>query len=686
MSDTDTEQLGINVIRGLAMDAPQRANSGHPGTAMALAPLAHVLWTRILRHDPSAPQWPDRDRFILSCGHASILLYSMLYLTGYGLTLDDIKDFRQWESLTPGHPEVHHTAGVEVTTGPLGQGFANGAGMAIAERYLRERFGSDTCDHHIFVICSDGDLEEGISHEAGSLAGHLGLGRMIYIYDDNHITIDGPTELSYTDDTVGRFRAYNWHVEDLGEAANDCDELEAAIRRAMAVEDRPSLIVLRSHIGWPAPNATDTAEAHGSPLGASEIRATKEILGLPPEQDFWVPDEVVAMYRECIPRGQALRRAWEARQGPENPELEAALAGRGLDGWGAKLPTFETGKSLATRQALKTCLNATMEVIPGLVAGGADLTGNTGTSLDGADHQGLEHPGGRQILFGIREHAMGGMMNGMALHGGLLPVGGTFFIFSDYMRASVRLAALTGSHVVYSWTHDSIGLGEDGATHQPVEHLASLRAMPGLRVVRPADANECAQAWRDAVDAHGPTALILTRQGLPVMAETAEFAAEGLPRGAYVLSGATDPDIVLVGTGSEVHLCVEAAAALSSDGVAAQVVSMPCWEDFSDQDDAYRESVLPPGVPVLAVEAGCSFGWERWADATVTIDRFGASAPGPVLMEKLGFTAGNVVARARALLEGGGSGRGGDPSPVRSSGGSTPEDAPLADQTSPFPK
>ncbi len=651
MSDKDLEQLGINVIRGLAMDAPQRANSGHPGTAMALAPLAHVLWTRIMRHDPSEPHWADRDRFILSCGHASILLYSMLYLTGYGLSLDDIKAFRQWASLTPGHPEVHHTAGVEVTTGPLGQGFANGAGMAIAERYLRERFGAQTCDHHTFVICSDGDLEEGISHEAASLAGHLGLGRMIYIYDDNHITIDGPTELSYTDDKVGRFRAYNWHVEDVGEAANDCDELEAALRRAMAVEDKPSLIVLRSHIGWPAPNATDTPEAHGSPLGAAEIRATKEILGLPPDEDFWVPDEVVAMYRQCIPRGQALRRAWEARQGPASPELEAALAGRGLDGWDTKLPTFEVGKSLATRQAIKACLNATLEVIPGLMSGGADLTGNTGTALDGEEHQTTEHPGGRQILFGIREHAMGGFMNGMALHGGVLPVGGTFFIFSDYMRGSVRLAALTQAHVVYSWTHDSIGLGEDGATHQPIEHLASLRAMPGLRVVRPADANECAQAWLHAVDGDGPTALILTRQGLPILAETAERCAAGLPRGAYVLAEtAGKPDLVLIGTGSEVHLCLEAAATLAAGGVAARVVSMPCWEDFSNQDGTYRSTVLPPGVPVLAVEAGSSFGWERWADATVTIDRFGASAPGPVLMEKLGFTADNVVRQATDLL------------------------------------
>ncbi len=654
MSDADLEQLGINVIRGLAMDGPQRANSGHPGTAMALAPLAHVLWTRVMRHDPSDLHWPDRDRFILSCGHASILLYAMLYLTGGALELKDLEQFRQWASKTPGHPEVHHLPGVEVTTGPLGQGFANGVGMGVAERFLRARFGPEVCDHHIFVVCSDGDLEEGISHESASLAGHLGLGRLVYVYDDNHISIDGPTELSLSDDPVKRFEAYGWAVESLGEVANDTAILEGALRRAMAEEDRPSLIVLRSHIGWPSPNRTDTKEAHGEALGAEEVRTTKEILGLPPDKEFWVPDEVLAMYRECIPRGQALRRAWEERLNAwpgDRAELEACWAGRGLAGWHEKLPpAFEVGDSVATRKALGACLNATLDVVPGVIAGGADLTGNTGTKLDDQEQQSAEHPEGRQIFYGVREHGMGGIMNGMAQHGGVLPVGGTFFIFSDYMRASVRLAALGEAHVVYAWTHDSVGLGEDGPTHQPIEHLAAMRAMPQLRVIRPADANEAVHAWQVAVDSDGPTALILTRQGVPVLEGTAS-AFEGVCRGAYVLGDDKgDPAIVLVGTGSEVQHCVGAASRLADQAVAARVVSMPSWELFAEQDDAYRRSVLPPGVPVLAVEAASAFGWERYADATVCIDHFGASAPGAVNMEKFGFTAENVVAHARALL------------------------------------
>ena len=655
MTTRDLEELGINVIRGLAMDAPQRANSGHPGTAMALAPLAHVLYTRILRHDPSAPDWPDRDRFILSAGHASILLYSMLYLTGYGLTLDDIKDFRQFDSPTPGHPEVHHTAGVEVTTGPLGQGFANAVGMGIAERYLRSRFSPEVCDHHTFVICSDGDLEEGISHEAASLAGHLGLGRLVYIYDDNHITIDGPTELALSDDAAKRFDAYGWHVDNLGEAANDTDRLERAIRDAMRVEDKPSMLILRSHIGWPAPNATDTAAAHGSPLGAEEIRATKEILGLPADQDFYVPDEVLELYRQCIPRGQALRADWEARfeawQG-DKAEYKAAIAGAALDGWHTKLPTWEAGEKVATRQAIGTCLNATKDLVPGLMAGGADLTGNTGTQLDNTPLQSLEHPEGRAMAYGVREHGMGGIMNGMALHGGVLPVGGTFFNFSDYMRGSVRLAAISEAKVVYSWTHDSVGLGEDGPTHQPIEQLASVRAMPGLRVIRPADANETAHAWRIAVEGDGPTALILTRQGVPVLDGTADNF-EGVARGAYIVrdDGSGEPDLILVGTGSEVAVCLGAADLLETEGRLVRVVSMPCWDLFEAQDDDYMDSVLPAGVPTLSVEAASSFGWARWADDCVSIDRFGKSAPGNVVLEHFGFTPENVADRARELVQ-----------------------------------
>jgi transketolase len=568
MQDPALEQLGINVIRGLAIDAPALANSGHSGTAMALAPLAHVLFTRVMRHDPSDPDWPDRDRFVLSCGHASILLYSMLFLTGYGLTLDDLKEFRKVGSRTPGHPERRHTAGVEVTTGPLGQGVGDGVGLGIAERVLRARFGPEVCDHHTFVICGDGCLEEGISHEAASVAGHLGLGRLVYIYDDNHITIDGPTELSYSDNVPERFSAYGWDVESIGEVANDTDALEAALRRAMANEDKPSMIVLRSHIGWPAPDIMDTKEAHGNPLKPDEIRITKEILGLPPDESFWVPDAVLDLYRRCIGRGESLNADWQRRfeiADIDKAAWHAGWAGRGIDGWEAKLPTFEAGGELATRRAINACINATAALIPGLLPGSADLTENTGVSLEGADRQSKQHPDGRQLYFGIREHAMGAAMTGMALHGGILPVGGTFFTFSDYMRPAVRLAAMSQAHVIYSWTHDSIGVGEDGPTHEPIEHLASLRAMPGLTVVRPADANECAQAWKCAVDAAGPVAMILSRQSIPILAETAALAAIGVPRGGYVLRREGGPlDLVLVGTGSEVHLCLGAADALAN--------------------------------------------------------------------------------------------------------------------------
>jgi transketolase len=667
----DLEQLGINVIRGLAMDAPARARSGHSGTAMALAPLAHVLYTRVMRHDPSDPAWPDRDRFVLSNGHASVLLYSMLFLCGYGLTLDDLKAFRQWGSRTPGHPEKHHAPGVEVTTGPLGQGFGNGVGMGIAERVLRTRFGPELVDHHTFVVCGDGCLEEGISHEAASLAGHLGLGRLVYVYDNNHISIDGPTELAYSDDVAERFRGYGWDVDDVGEVANDTGAIERALRRAMAVEDKPSLIMLRSHIGWPSPHLTDSAKAHGDPFGPEEIEETKAILGLPPDEAFWVPDEVLELYRGTIARGQELRAAWEARlerwEG-DRAAWDAAWSGRGLAGWEQKLPRFDPGTMVATRKAVNACLNATVDFIPGIVAGAADLTGNTGMRIDDEERQSPEHPGGRQLYFGIREHAMAAAMTGMAHHGGVLPVGGTFFCFSDYMRPAVRLAAMSRAHVIYSWTHDSIGLGEDGPTHQPIEHLASLRAMPGLAVLRPADANECAQAWRLAVDGEAPVGLVLTRQEIPVLAQTAERASAGVERGGYVLvdepGGAETgpPDLVLIGTGSEVHVCIGAAEQLASTGVRARVVSLPCWEWFEAQDPAYRAGVLPPGVPALAVEAGSSFGWDRYAEATVSIDTFGASAPGTRVLAEFGFTCEHVAERARALL-GSRRGPGGDGRP-----------------------
>jgi len=659
MADTDLEQLCVNVIRGLSMDAPQRANSGHPGTAMALAPLAHVLYSRILRHDPSAPQWPDRDRFILSNGHASILLYSMLYLNGYGLELEDLRQFRQWGSHTPGHPEVHALPGVEVTTGPLGQGFANAVGMAVAERFLRSHFGPELIDHHIFVSCGDGDLMEGVSHEAASLAGHLGLGRLVYVYDDNHITIDGPTELAYSDDVGKRFEAYGWHVEHLGEVANDLDALEQGLRRGMAEADRPSLLILRSHIGWPSPHRTDTKEAHGDPLGTEEIKLTKALLGLPVDEDFYVPDEVPAFYRECARKGHVAREAWESHlavSSSDKARFETALFGRGVPGWSDALPSFDAGTKLATRKAINKCLTATAPGIPGLVAGAGDLTGNTGVDLGPtAEIQSHAHPGGTQVHYGIREHAMAAAMTGMALHGGVLPVGGTFFVFSDYARPAVRLATISEAHVVYFFTHDSVGLGEDGPTHQPIEQLASLRAMPGLRVIRPADANETSAAWQIAVDSNGPTALILSRQDLPVLQQTGELAARGVARGAYVLDPGADSeadlDVVLIGTGSEVQHCLGAAVLLGAEGVAVRVVSFPSWDLFAGQDARYRDQVLPPGVPRLAVEAAASFGWERYADATVSIDRFGASAPGSVNMEKFGFTADNVAARARQLLQ-----------------------------------
>lgn len=657
MTSDDLELRAIDTIRGLAMDLPQAANSGHQGTAMALAPLAHVLWTRIMRYDPTDPEWFDRDRFVLSAGHASVLLYSMLHLTGYDVTLDDLKAFRQWGSRTPGHPERGHTPGVEVTTGPLGQGVGNGVGLGIAEAHLRATFGAEVCDHHTFVICGDGDLSEGVSHEAASLAGHLGLGRLVYLYDDNHITIDGPTELALTDDAAKRFEAYGWHVQDLGEAANDLDVLEGAIRTAMAVEDQPSLILVRSHIAYPSPGLTDSPAAHGKAFSDDEIAKTKAVMGLPPEQTFFIADDVAEYYRAAGAKGRSEREAWDARRegfAGDRAALDAALGGTGVAGWADALPTWEVGDKAATRVASGQCFAALTATVPGLMGGGADLSGNTGTLLKGATQFDREHPEGRQLYFGIREHGMGAIMNGMAAHGGVVPVGGTFFVFSDYMRPSVRLAALAEHQVIYSWTHDSVGVGEDGPTHQPIEHLASLRAMPGLRVVRPADANETATAWAQALEHRGPTALVLSRQDLPVLAGTA--GNDGARKGAYVLAEVGEvaddlPDLVLVGTGSEVAVCLDAAELLAADGLGVRVVSMPCWEDFDEQDEAYQAEVLPGIVPTLAVEAGVSLGWDRWADETVAIDRFGASAPGSTVLRELGMSAEHVAKVARALLD-----------------------------------
>ena len=657
MPDADLETRAINVVRGLAMDAVQKANSGHPGTPMALAPAAHVLYTRIMKYDASRPEWPDRDRFVLSCGHASMLLYSYLYLCGFGLTLEDIEQFRQWGSATPGHPEMGHTAGVEITTGPLGQGVANGIGMALAEANLRARFGADLFDHHVFAFCSDGDFQEGISHEAASLAGHLGLGKLVYLYDDNHISIDGPTELSYSDDVPKRFEAYGWHVVQLGEAANDLDALERGFREGMAETERPTLLVLRSHIGWPSPKYTDSPHAHGNPLGADEISVVKGILDLPAE-DFYAPDDVVAYYREAGTRGASTREAWEQHRldlAASDPgraaEVDACLTGRGLPGWESKLPQWAPGESIATRAACAKVLDAIYEVVPGIVAGGADLTGNTGTELKGAPVVATHDFGGRQVHWGIREHGMGSIMNGMAVSG-LLPAGGTFFVFSDYMRPAARLAALSGYRTAFVWSHDSVGVGEDGPTHQPIEQLMAVRAIPGLCVVRPADANEVAEAWRLHIEGDGPMALILTRQGVPVLEGSAERGREGVGRGAYILvdEPGGDLDLVLIGTGSEVHHCVGARELLAANGFGVRVVSMPSWDRFAVQPDEYQDDVLPPGVPTLAVEAGVSLGWDRYADDSVSIDHYGASAPGDRVMTEFGFTAENVAERARALL------------------------------------
>ena len=687
------EQLAIATIRGFAMDAPHAARSGHQGTAMALAPLAHVLWQRIMTYDPADPDWPDRDRFILSAGHASILLYSMLHLTGYALSLDDIRSFRQWGSATPGHPEAGHLPGVEATTGPLGQGFANGVGMGIAERWLRHRFGSDLCDHHTFVICSDGDLAEGVSHEAASLAGHLGLGRLIYIYDDNRVSIDGTTDEWLSDDPVKRFSSYGWHTQQLGESGEDLDAMESALREAAAAEDAPSLLVLRSHIAHPSPELTDHPSTHGYALFDEEIASAKAAIGIPEDETFWVPHEAREAYKPAAARGREARLAWqkrlEASDSKTRSEYEAALEGRvrgltskqesetqengrtsdvGRDVGTAKPnqtnsatnwpPSFQQGEQIATRVASNQCLKALAALNPHIVAGGADLTGNTGTKLADAELISRNCADGQQIYFGVREHAMAATMVGMARHGGIIPVGGTFLVFSDYMRPSVRLAAMCEAKAVFAWSHDSVAVGEDGPTHQPVEHLASLRAVPRLSVIRPADAAETVGAWQVAAARNGPTALILTRQGVPVLEQT---SAEGVAKGAYVLetpalpanapSPSNDPDITLIGTGSEVALCLEAAQMLTRDGISPRVVSMPSWDIFAAQPKSYQASVLPEGVPTLSVEAGSTHGWHRWADDAIGIDDFGASAPGDEVMRNLGMTVSLVRSRALALLK-----------------------------------
>ncbi len=646
----DLQSRQINTIRALALDAVKNANSGHTGTAMALAPLAHVLFSKVMNYDAADPNWPDRDRFILSAGHASMLLYAMLYLTGCGLELEDIKKFRQLGSKTPGHPEVHLTPGVEVTTGPLGQGIANAVGMALAERHLRSRLGEELINHRIWAICGDGDLMEGISHEAASLAGHQQLGNLVVVYDDNRITIDGGTDLTLSDDAQRRFEAYGWHVNNLGEAAEDVVALESALTEAAEQIDRPSLIIVRSHIAFPAPNAVDTPAAHGAITDDAEIAAAKEIMGFDPEATFEVADDVLSAYREAGRRGSGLRAAWRDRvesSSLDSSWIKTILEGAPLAAWTEELPLYTPGTSLATRNANNQVLDALADVVPSLVAGSADLTGNTGTNIVG-EAMTAATPDGRKLYYGVREHAMGSVANGMALHGGIIPVVGTFLVFADYMRPSVRMAALSSAKVIFVWSHDSVGVGEDGPTHQPIEQVASLRAIPDLDVVRPADANEVSQAWEIAINNSGPTAIILTRQNVPVLEGTDRTGQ--VAKGAYVLIDAPDPAVVLAGTGSEVQLCVQAAAALAEDGISSRVVSMPSWEIFSRQDPEYRKEVLPADIPVVGVEAGVSFGWYRWADRTVTIDEFGKSAPGDQVMQVMGISASAIETAARDLL------------------------------------
>ena len=660
------DRLCINTIRTLAMDAVQKANSGHPGMPMGMADVAYVLWTRFLKHNPADPKWPDRDRFVLSAGHGSMLLYALLHLTGYDLPLEELKNFRQWGSRTPGHPEYGHTPGVETTTGPLGQGFANGVGMAIAERFLAATFnrpGFPIFDHYTYAIVSDGDLMEGISHEAASLAGHLRLGKLIYLYDDNDISIEGSTDITFTEDVAARFRAYGWHVQTVD--GYDLAAVEAAIRAARAETDRPSLIICRTHIGYGSPNKQDTASVHGAPLGEEEVRLTKEALGWPPDARFLVPPEALAVFRRALDEGREAQARWEAmfeRYAREYPKEAALLrrlwAGELPEGWEEAIPTFSPADGpLATRKASGVVLNALADALPTLIGGSADLAPSNATLLKGYDDFQQGTPAGRNLRFGVREHAMGAILNGMALHGGVIPYGGTFLVFSDYMRPAVRLAAMMGVGVVYVWTHDSVWIGEDGPTHQPVEHLAALRAIPNLVLIRPCDANETAVAWKVALKRRdGPTALILTRQSLPILDRSGMAGPENLERGAYVLRDAPEgrPDIILIGTGSEVHLALAAQEGLAERGIRARVVSMPSWELFDAQPPEYRARVLPPDVPArLAIEAAVPMGWERYVGpqgAVMGLDRFGASAPYKVLMEKFGFTPEAVVERALRLL------------------------------------
>jgi len=663
------DDLCVNTIRTLSMDAVQKANSGHPGAPMALAPLAYVLWTRIMHYNPANPDWFNRDRFILSNGHASMLQYAMLYLTGYDISLEDIKNFRQWGSKTPGHPERGVTPGVETTTGPLGQGLMTAVGMAIAEAHqaaVYNRPGHEVIDHYTYVLCGDGDLMEGASHEAASLAGHLGLGKLICIYDDNHISIEGDTKLAYSDDVAKRFEAYHWHVQNLGEKANDLEALTKAIRQAQQDKEKPSIIIVRTHIAYGAPHLQDTSEAHGAPLGAEEIKLTKRSYGWPEEESFLIPDLALQHTRAVCQKGSEMESHWNKKYAAYKqafPDLakqfEDACNGVLADGWDSDIPVWQpTDGAIASRVASGKVINALAAKVPYLIGGSGDLSPSTNTLIKSSKYLARGVYENRNIAHGVREFNMAAVSSGLALHGGIRPFAATFFVFTDYARAAIRLASLMHLPVIYVMTHDSIGLGEDGATHIPIEHLASLRAMPNLCVIRPADANETAYAWRAAMmRRNSPTMLVLTRQGLPIFDRSVLAPAEGLYQGAYVLSKekGNAPDIILIASGSEVQLILAAQSKLAEEGVNARVVSMPSWELFEEQPQSYREQVLPKSVGKrLAVEAGATFGWHKWVGSEgdiLGIDKFGASAPGKENFKQFGFTVENVLAKAKKLLD-----------------------------------
>lgn len=660
----DLQQRAINTIRALSIDAVQKANSGHPGLPLGAAPMAYALWTRHLRHNPANPKWADRDRFVLSAGHGSMLIYSLLHLTGYDVSLDDLKNFRQFHSKTPGHPENFMTPGVETTTGPLGQGAANSVGLALAEAILAAHFnrnGHTIVNHHTYALVSDGDLMEGVCMEASALAGHWGLGKLIWLYDANDITLDGPANIAFSENIAARYEAWGWHVMTVRDG-NDVDAIDKAIQEAQSRTEQPSIIIIKTIIGYGSPNKQGTAKAHGSPLGEDEVALTKQALGWPADQYFYVPADVQEHFREALDDGTESEDAWTAKfeaWREEFPELAAEwdtlMAGKLPAGWDSDIPVFGAGKQIATRNASGDVLNAIAKHLPTFVGGDADLAGSTKTLIKGATDTAFGKPAARNIRFGVREHGMGAIVNGLALHGGIVrPYTATFLTFSDYMRGAIRLGGLMSLHALYIFTHDSIGLGEDGPTHQPIEHVMALRTIPNVYVFRPADANETAEAWRTAMTVNGPGVLCFTRQDLPVLTDIERIKA-GVPRGAYVLVDTEGtPDVILLATGSEVAIAVDAAKLLAESGVKARVVSMPCWELFEAQDAAYKESVLPAAVTRrVSIEAGVTLGWEKWvgsAGIAIGVNHFGASAPYEVLYEEYGLTAANMAAKAQSLL------------------------------------